>query len=118
MTTTDIQIISKLFEFLSAYTPDELASAATSSLITANVGEALAALARARQETSPTPAVAESKDISSNGTPKHPKVLEEQFYAALADQQLIPSAAEMVKTLSRLGIRVSASPTEGRSRPP
>jgi hypothetical protein len=115
MTSTDIQIMSRLFEFLSSYKPEELVSAAKSPLVTAHVREALSALAKARAETqteTSTPVVREP----SNGGSRVLKVLEGEFYAALNDGQLAPTAADIARVVARVGIHVTAGSKDGRSR--
>lgn len=114
MAGNEIQIISRLFEFLSAYQPQELAQAASSPLITQNVREALLALARARAENTST---SEPVRASANGTDgRHLRLLETQFIEALKDPHVVPSNSQLLNLLLEEGFRVRATAKDSRSR--
>jgi len=116
MSSIDIQIISRLFEFLGSYKPEELASAAGSPLVTANVRDALASLARARADTTAQSPAIESRETPSNGGPRLLKMLESQFYSALADGQSATSASEIASLASRAGVQITFGHKDGRAR--
>lgn len=115
MSSNEIQVISRLFDFLGAYSADELTAAAGSPLVTMNVRDALLALARARAETT-GPIQIPLEATPANGTPRALKMLEEQLYAILTDNASAPSTPDLARALSRTSIRVQVSSKDGRSR--
>lgn len=112
MTATEIQIIGRLFDFLSSYEPEELSKAASSPLVTDNVRNALQALARARAEKRPERAV---QTATGNDLP-HGDLLETELYKTLLDPAILPTARDIVAALDRVGLRVAASKKDGRAR--
>jgi enoyl-CoA hydratase/carnithine racemase len=116
MTSVEIQIISKLFDFLGAYKADELTAAATSPLVTANVHDALVALAKARAEAPTVRTPAAPDNGATNSTPRTLKALEAHLYAVLGDRDSTRSAAELGEILARVHVHVRVGPKDGRSR--
>ena len=115
MTALDIQIIGRLFDFLSSYEPEELSKAASSSLVTDNVRGALLALARARAEhraaRAPSPTAS-----PANGVSRQSEFLESEVQATLSDTTILPTSADVVSALERVGIRVVSNRKDGRAR--
>jgi hypothetical protein len=115
MTSTDIQIIGRLFDFLSAYRPEELSMAASSSLITENIREALLALARARAENSVK--IHSAAAPRANGSAgRQLRLLESQFFDVLTDINSIKSNAHLLDILSRAGVRLTTTSKDSRAR--
>lgn len=114
MAENEMQIISRLFDFLAAYQPEDLAHAASSPLITQNVREALLALARARAE---NPAATDAPRPSANGSDgRHTRLLEAQFIEALKDTEVIPTNSKLLELLLGNGFRIRATSRDSRDR--
>jgi hypothetical protein len=115
MTNTEIQIIGRLFDFLSSYEPEDLSKAATSPLVTENVRNALHALARARAEKR---ADRQRPTQPTNGTDQRQggDFLEAEVYKTLLDPAVLPTSRDIVAALAQVGVQISASKKDGRAR--
>lgn len=111
MSNTEIQLIARLFEFMSAYKADELSNAASSSLITNHVRAALIALAKARAEDR-----APVQVDPNGGESKQTRLTEAQALSLLEDPGILKSNADILRAVNAAGISMSAAVKESRSR--